>query len=101
MKSFHLSRNYNHTNIDDMSTKENDTDLIVIFRGNPVDAEIVRDILSDQGILANLKNQLMGSIAPWQIAAGGFQPVEVEIFARDKAQALAVIEDFNKSTPLD
>jgi len=82
-----------------MSTKEKDNDLIVIFRGKPVDSEIIKDMLTHQGILANLRNQLMGTIAPWQVSAGGFEPVEVEIFARDKEKALALIEEFNKSNP--
>ena len=82
-----------------MSTKEKDTDLIVIFRGNPVDSEIIKDMLIDQGIIANLRNQLMGTIAPWQVSAGGLDPVEVEIFARDKEKALDLIEEFNQSNP--
>jgi len=82
-----------------MSTNEKDTDLIVIFRGNPVDSEIIKDMLIDQGIIANLRNQLMGTIAPWQVSAGGLDPVEVEIFARDKEKALDLIEEFNQSNP--
>lgn len=82
-----------------MSTKEKDTDLIVIYRGNPVDSEIIKDILTDQGIIVNLKNQLMSTIAPWYVSAGGIDPVVIEIFARDKEKALALIEEFNKSNP--
>lgn len=84
-----------------MSTKEKGMDLIVIYRGNPVDSEIIKDVLNDQGIVASLKNQLMSSIAPWYVSAGGFNPVEVEIFARDKEKALALIEEFNKNNPAD
>ena len=84
-----------------MSTKEKDTDLIVIYRGNPIDSEIVKQILDDHGIISSLKNQMMSTIAPFYVAAGGLDPVEVEIFARDKDEALALIDEFNKSTPLD
>ncbi len=42
--------------IDTMSTKEKDTDLIVIYRGNPIISEIIKDILNDNGIIASLKN---------------------------------------------
>ncbi len=76
---------------------ENNTDLIVIYRGNPINAEIIKDILNDNGIIASLKNQLMSSIAPFYVAAGGVDPVGVEIFARDKEKALVLIEAFNKS----
>lgn len=77
----------------------NDTNLIEIYRGNSVNSEIIKDILNDNGIIASLKNQLMGSIAPFYVAAGGIDPVGVEIFARDREKALALIEAFNKSIP--
>lgn len=73
-----------------------ESELIVIFKGNPVDSAIVKDILNDNGILADLKNQLMGTIAPWHVSPGGFEPVEVQILAKDKEKALALIEDFMK-----
>ncbi|MDE5421366.1 DUF2007 domain-containing protein [Ancylomarina sp. DW003] len=76
---------------------EKDTDLIEIYRGNPVDSEIITDILNDNGIIASMNNQMMGSIAPWQVAAGGLDPVSVEIFARDKDKALELIHAFIKS----
>ena len=77
--------------------KQENSDLIVVFKGNSVDAEIIKQVLSDNGIMANLKNQLMGSIAPWQVSSGGFDPVEVEILENDKAKALDLIDEFNKS----
>jgi len=78
---------------------ENDRDLIEIYRGNPIDSEMIKDILNDNGIIASMTNQIMGSIAPFYVAAGGMDPVGVEIFARDKEKALALIEAFNKSMP--
>ena len=72
-----------------------DSDIIVIFKGNPVDSEIIKEILNDNGIMANLKNQFMGTIAPWHVSAGGIDPVEVEILAKDKEKALKLIDEFN------
>lgn len=74
-----------------------DSELIVVFKGNPIDSELIKDILNDNGIMANLKNQLMGTIAPWHVSPGGFEPVEVEILAKDKEKALKLIDEFNKS----
>jgi hypothetical protein len=74
-----------------------DSELTVIFKGNPIDSEIIKEILNDNGIMANLKNQLMGTIAPWHVSAGGFEPVEIEILMKDKEKALNLIDAFNKS----
>jgi hypothetical protein len=74
----------------------NQDDLIVIFSGNPIDSEIIKDILIENGIAVNLKNQLMGTIAPWYVSAGGVAPVKLEIFAKDKEEALCLINEFTK-----
>lgn len=79
---------------EDMSTK--DDDLILIYSGNPIDSEIIKDIFTDNGIAVNLKNELMGTIAPWHVSAGGINPIELEIFAKDKEEALRLIHEFNK-----
>lgn len=73
-----------------------DSELTVVFKGNLINSEIIKEILNDNGIMANLKNQLMGTIAPWQVSAGGFEPVEVEILMKDKERALNLIDEFNK-----
>lgn len=39
----------------------------------------------------------MGTIAPWHVSPGGFEPVEVEILLKDKEKALKLIDEFNKS----
>jgi len=73
------------------------SDLVLVFSGNPMDAEIVQEILADNGIIANVKNQLMGSIAPWQVSAGGFDPVDVEVLQKDAEKALELINEFKRS----
>lgn len=75
-----------------------DSQLTVIFKGNPVEAEMIKNMLVEHGIRAILKNQLMGSIAPWHVSPGGFDPVEVEILANNKEEALKLIEEFNAGT---
>ena len=74
----------------------NDTDrIIVIYSGSPINAELLKGILLEEGITASLQNELIGTIAPWQNTAGGVNPVDVVIFDRDKEKALALIEEFN------
>lgn len=74
-----------------------DSELIVVYKGKPMDAEIVSEILNDNGIMAKMKNQLMGTIAPWYVSPGGCDPVEVEILQKNKEKALTLINEFNKS----
>jgi len=74
-----------------------DSKLIVVFKGNPFDSEIIKEILNDNGIMANLKNQLMGTIAPWHVSPGGFEPVEIEILVKDKERTLKLIDEFYKN----
>lgn len=71
--------------------------LVCIFSGSPMDAEILKQILEDNGIVANMKNQLMSSIAPYQISAGAVDPSDVEVFERDRKEALLLVDEFYKS----
>lgn len=73
-----------------------DDDLILIYSGNPIDSEIIKDILLDNGIAVNIKNELMGTIAPWYVSAGGINPIELEVFTKDKGEALRLINEFTK-----
>ena len=76
-----------------------DTDLIEIYKGSPINSEIITAILNDNEIIASMTNQIMGNIAPFYVSAGGIDPVGVEIFARDREKALALIDEFNKGIP--
>ena len=72
-------------------------ELKVIFSGSPMDAGVVKEILEDNGIKANLRNELMGTIAPWHVSAGGMDPVEVEVLGKDEEKALALVQEFKNS----
>lgn len=51
-------------------------------------------MLVEAGISASLNNQLMGSIAPWQVSGGDAQPVEIVILEKDKEKALSLIKEY-------
>jgi hypothetical protein len=72
-------------------------DLVCIFSGSPVNAEMIKEILDDNGIAANFKNQYMGTIAPWYVSGGGASPAEVEVFIKDETLARSFVEEFHKS----
>lgn len=72
--------------------------VVVLFSGSAVEAEMVKDYLVDNGISACLRNQYMGSIAPWYVSGGGAAPVDVEILDSDKERAAQLLEDFKRTT---
>lgn len=74
------------------TNKENN--LVEIFAGSPIEASIVRSLLSDSEIEAFLKDENMGVIAPWQVSAGGASPVKVIISSLDYAKAKSIIEGY-------
>jgi len=81
-----------------MKYHEDNDELITIFAGSPVDAEMVNHLLQDNDIETLIKNQLMGTLAPWQVTAGGHAPVEVVIHERDAGKAKSLIEEFHKQS---
>ncbi len=72
--------------------------LITIYSGNPIDADIFCQVLEDNGIKASLRNEILGTLVPWQVSGGGADPVDVEVLESDKTKALALLEEFNRNT---
>ena len=80
---------------------DNQAELVAIYVGEQWQATIVKEMLDDNGINAFIENELMGSIAPWQIAAGGMASVTVKIASSDYALAKPLVDEFtNGSNPL-
>ncbi|MBI9059730.1 DUF2007 domain-containing protein [Labilibaculum sp. DW002] len=76
-----------------MTTKK-EFDLVEIFAGSPMDAEIVKSILLDAEIDAFLKDENIGTIAPWHAAAGGAGAVKVIISSLNMDSAKLIVEDY-------
>jgi hypothetical protein len=75
----------------------NHNELIEIFSGSAIEAEIVKSILKDSEIESFLKDEYMGTIAPWQTAPGGLGSVKVTISSLDYEQAKTIVENFKNS----
>lgn len=73
------------------------TDVTTVFSGSPMEAEMITEMLADNGIISLSKNQLMSQIAPFQVASGGFSPANIEVLIKDKEKALALVEEFKNS----
>lgn len=77
--------------------EENPIELIEIFSGSSIEAEIVKSILNDNEIEAFLKDEYMGTLAPWYAAPGGAGSVKVIISNLDYTQAKIIVEKYNNS----
>jgi hypothetical protein len=75
----------------------NPNDLIIVFSGNTFEASHIRIELENNGISAFLKDEFIGSIAPWHAAPGGAGAVKVAVAQRDREDALNIIRHINKS----
>ena len=79
-----------------MKTKK-DNDIIEVFAGTSIDAEIVRSLLEDSDIKSFLKDDNMGTIAPWHVSAGGAGAVKIIINSNDYDKAKLIIEKYEES----
>ncbi|WP_439881065.1 putative signal transducing protein [Pontibacter sp. MBLB2868] len=76
-----------------------ETKPVQIFAGDFHRASIIKNMLENHGIYVFVQNEHMGSIAPWQVASGGFNPVKLIVSGLDSEQALRLLEEFNSDLP--
>jgi hypothetical protein len=75
----------------------NPNDLVVVFSGNTFEADRVKIELENDGIPAFLKDEIIGTVAPWHAAPGGVGAVKVTVAQRDIDKANSIIQQFKKS----
>lgn len=73
-------------------SKEND--LIVIYAGTAVEAGMIQGLLEDAGIKAFLRDEILGSIAPWYVIGGGAGAVKVVVARKDLDKARPIVQEF-------
>lgn len=79
--------------------KRNETKMVEIYAGQLWQATMVKNILEDNGIQVYLDNELMGTIDPGRIAAGGMDPVKVVVLDADYKSAMVLMDEFHNSSP--
>lgn len=70
---------------------------IEVFAGTNMQAQMLKSILTDSGIEAFLKDEVIGSMAPWYTGPGGFAPVKVMVSKKDFEKAMPVVAEFEKN----
>jgi hypothetical protein len=73
-------------------------DPVVVFSGNTIEAGLMKDELENNGIPAFLQDEFIGTIAPWQAAAGGAGAVKVTVAQRDFEKAIHIVQQFSNGT---
>ncbi len=73
------------------------TEPVKVFRGTYLQCEMVRSLLENAGIESYLKDELLGTIAPWWAEPGGAGAVKVFVSVEDEAQATLVVEQYEKN----
>lgn len=76
---------------------DKDNDPIEVFAGSPVEAGIVGSLIKDADIEVFLKDELMGTIAPWYVSGGGAGSVKVVVSAVNYIKAKSIVEGYYKN----
>ena len=76
---------------------ETDNELIEIFAGTTWQAEMVKSLLGNAEIEAFLKDDIVGTMAPWWTAPGGAGSVKVVVSNLDYEKAKSVVEEYEKN----
>jgi len=76
---------------------ETDNELIEIFAGTTWQAEMVKSLLGNAEIEAFLKDDIVGTMAPWWTAPGGAGSVKVVVSNLAYEKAKSVVEEYEKN----
>jgi len=72
-------------------------DPVVVFAGTIMQAEMLKSLLEDTEIEAFLKDENMGTIAPWYASSGGIASVKVVVSKDNYEKAMLVVAEFEKN----
>ncbi len=70
-----------------------DHEPVVVFSGSILEADMMRNILESEQIVAFLRDETLGSLAPFLASPGGSGAVKIVVSRRDEARARQIIED--------
>jgi len=73
---------------------EDKTNSAEVFAGTGWQAEMVRNLLENEGITSFLKNEIIGTILPFGTSPGGVGAVKVIVSEELKERALVVVNEY-------
>lgn len=76
---------------------EDKTNSAEVFAGTGWQAEMVRNLLENEGISSFLKNEIIGTILPFGTSPGGVGAVKVIVSEEFKERAMAIVDEYNEN----
>ena len=70
---------------------KNDTKPVEVFAGTSIQASMVRSFLANADIDSFVVDDNMGTIAPWQVSAGGAGAVKVFVAEENMERSIELI----------
>jgi hypothetical protein len=73
----------------------------VIFDGSYFEAMIVRNLLENDGIKVFAQNEFLSNIDPWGVAAGGLNPLKLQVNEDDFEKAKQIVDNYREQKSTD
>jgi hypothetical protein len=77
--------------------KNNEPHPVEVFSGTIWNAELLKSVLEDAGIMTFLFDENTGTLAPWYTAGGGAGSVKVVVSSPDQEEARKIVEMFEQN----
>lgn len=75
----------------------NKNEPVVVFAGNAWQTGLLKSLLENAEIEALIKDEIIGTLAPWWTASGGVGSVKVVVDPDNYDKAMIVVEEFEKN----
>ena len=73
---------------------DKEKELVLVYAGNSLEAGLIKGILEDAGIAVFLKDEIVGTIAPFCVTPGGAGAIKVLVLKKDSDRAKTLIQEF-------
>lgn len=80
---------------------QKDFDLVQVFAGTSIQAEMVKSLLDDTKIKSFIKDEYMGNMFPFHTAPGAAGSVKVVVSNLDYEKAKVIVEEYYKNIGTD
>ena len=71
-----------------------ENELIIVYAGTTGEADFLKSLLESAGITTFLKDEILGTMAPWYAAPGGAGAVKVVIPKSHLDRAEPIVQEF-------